>query len=72
MDLGLPDIDGFATTKKIRAINKEIPIIGLTAHAFEEDIKKCFAVKMNEVLTKPVSINDFKKVLMQFVTSTHK
>jgi CheY-like chemotaxis protein len=54
MDLGLPAIDGYKVTKKIRAKNPDLPIVGLTAHAYKSDIKKCYAVKMNDVLIKPV------------------
>jgi PAS domain S-box-containing protein len=63
MDLGLPDIDGYKVTKKIRALYPDLPIIGLTAHADKSDIEKCYAVKMNDVLTKPVVRDDFRRVL---------
>jgi CheY-like chemotaxis protein len=65
MDLGLPDIDGYNVTRKIRKNFEDLMIIGLTAHADSEDMKKCLHVKMNDVLTKPVSLNDFSRVLGQ-------
>jgi len=57
MDIGLPDIDGYETTKRIR-LNElkktHVPIIALTAHAGEENKKHCIDVGMNAVLTKPL------------------
>ncbi|MDQ2993326.1 MAG: ATP-binding protein [Pseudomonadota bacterium] len=63
MDLGLPDTDGYQVTQLIKADHAELPIIGLTAHADSEDIQKCYAVEMNDVLIKPVTIQDFRKML---------
>lgn len=64
MDLQMPRKDGLETTRAIREKEsmegKHIPIVGLTAHAFPEDHKKCFAAGMDDVITKPV---DFKILL---------
>lgn len=57
MDVGLPDMDGFETTRHIRSdmqIRKSLPIIALTAYASEEDANKCIESGMNDVLTKPI------------------
>lgn len=67
MDLGLPDIDGYAATEKIRKKHPNIPIVGLTAHTDSDDIERCFSIKMNDVLTKPVTIEDFRRVLSQLI-----
>lgn len=60
MDIMMPVMDGFAATKAIRALNRSdassIPIIAMTANAFEEDAKKCFAAGMNAHLAKPSEI----------------
>ncbi len=58
MDCRMPNLDGFETTERIRAMDNElarIPIIGLTANATREDCQRCLDVGMNEVLTKPVT-----------------
>ena len=52
-------------TQEIRKLNrpdaKTIPIIALTANAFEEDVKECLEVGMNAHLSKPVDIDLLKK-----------
>ncbi len=58
MDIGLPDMDGCALTKKIRAIESKgehVPIIALTAYASEDDRKNCLDAGMDSVLTKPIN-----------------
>jgi two-component system sensor histidine kinase/response regulator len=58
MDIQMPVMDGLTTTRKIRELpgrNKEqLPIIALTANAFEEDLNNCFAAGMNGHMPKPV------------------
>jgi PAS domain S-box-containing protein len=58
MDVHMPELDGIGATKKIREIEsitgKNVPIIALTAGALKEDQEKCFAVGMNDFLTKPI------------------
>lgn len=60
MDIQMPNLDGYGATKKIRSMeDKEkssIPIIAMTANAFEEDKKNAFAVGMNGHVAKPVDI----------------
>ena len=58
MDVRMPVLDGLAATKEIRnlgkADSKTIPILAMTADAFEDDIKKCLAAGMNDHIAKPV------------------
>ena len=60
MDLMMPVMDGYTATKKIRSLErsdaKTIPIIAMTANAFQEDAEKCIAVGMNAHLAKPLDI----------------
>ena len=66
MDIGLPDVDGFEVTRRIRAkstIKKRIPIIAMTAHVFGHDRKHCFEVGMDEVVAKPVMQDNLIEVL---------
>jgi CheY-like chemotaxis protein len=53
MDINMPLINGFETTKLIRKKGIEIPIIALTAFAKDEISEEAFAVGMNDVLIKP-------------------
>lgn len=53
MDLQMPVLDGFETTKLIREKGWTIPIIALTANAFKSEIDKCLNLGMNDFVTKP-------------------
>ena len=57
MDIMMPKLDGIAATKAIRAMERpdavEIPIIAMTANAFEEDARKCVEAGMNAHLAEP-------------------
>lgn len=60
MDIRMPVMDGLTATKRIRESEHEdsgrIPIVAMTANAFEEDVKKSFEAGMNAHLSKPVDI----------------
>ncbi len=57
MDCQMPVMDGYEASEEIRKLDahKEVPIIALTAYAFEEDRKKCLTSGMNDFITKPVN-----------------
>ena len=66
MDCHMPEMDGFETTEKIRALPAPfgvVPIIALTASTSPEDILACRRSGMNEVLAKPVSLETLQRVL---------
>ena len=68
MDIMMPEMDGYEATKAIRNLSdrpdgKEIPIIAMTANAFEEDKKKAFKAGMNAHIAKPI---DIKTILAVF------
>ena len=71
MDVRMPVMDGYEATKRIRALDNkdvaEIPIIAMTANAFDEDRQASFEVGMNEHIAKPVSIEKLKDVLAMFL-----
>ena len=58
MDLRMPEMDGLEATRRIRAMNrrdaKSIPIIALTANAFDEDVQQSMQAGLNAHLSKPV------------------
>lgn len=54
MDMKMPVMDGLDAARAIRALGHRLPIVALTANAFEEDRRACFSVGMNDVLSKPV------------------
>lgn len=54
MDISLPIMDGYDTTRKIRETLKTTPIIGLSAHAMSGDDEKAKEAGCNDYLTKPL------------------
>ena len=67
MDVQMPEMDGLEATKKIRKREEHtgghISIIALTAHAFEEDRKRCLAAGMDDYTTKPIRIKELFKTI---------
>jgi len=68
MDCQMPEMDGFETTREIRALEKKrllmpICIIAMTASAMQGDRDMCLQAGMNDYLSKPVKIEELKKLL---------
>jgi CheY-like chemotaxis protein len=63
MDIQLPGINGYDTTRKIREFNSTIPIIAQTAsvNPYESDL--AFQAGCNDILVKPFKIDDLRRVL---------
>ena len=68
MDMMMPNMDGLAATRAIRDLPrqdaKEIPIIAMTANAFEEDAQKCLAAGMNAHLAKPIQMKSIVSTIV--------
>ncbi len=70
MDIQMPNMDGYEATMKIRALGtpiSKIPIIAMTANAFEEDRRAAFEAGMNEHITKPMKIDVLLEMIGKFV-----
>ena len=67
MDIQMPNMDGYKATDCIRHLSQpekaNIPIIAMSANAFEEDKKKAFDIKMNDYITKPIDFQKMEEVL---------
>lgn len=66
MDIKMPRMDGLEATRIIRSYSKEIPIIALTAYAFEADKERALEVGCNDFVTKPVSEEALGKALGRY------
>ena len=67
MDMQMPNLNGVDATRRIRAnsLNRETPILAMTANAFEEDRQACLAAGMDDHIGKPVNPETlFKSVLV--------
>ena len=76
MDLMMPVMDGYTATRKIRSLEhsdaKTIPIIAMTANAFQEDAEKCIAVGMNAHLAKPLDIEKMMITICHLVNKENE
>ena len=74
MDIQMPVMDGYTAAERIRAIQVrpgcEIPIIALTADAFESDIAHARRSGMNAFIAKPIDMDDLKKMIETFADTT--
>ncbi len=72
MDIQMPEIDGYAATKIIRSFVDEelanIPIIAMTANAFDEDKRKAFEAGMNAHIAKPIDVKKLWVVMESVLT----
>ncbi len=67
MDVQMPKMDGYTATREIRTLpdnrKANIPIVAMTANAFEEDKRKSYESGMNGHIIKPISMEAIAKVL---------
>ena len=74
MDIQMPGMDGFESTRRIRAIESEknlaaTPIVAITAHVLERDKVQCFRAGMNAFIPKPFEPAVLRDVLAEFIPS---
>jgi len=67
MDLQMPIMNGYEATTIIREIDKQIPIIALTANAMKLDAQKTKKILMNEHISKPINIKELYEVLLKYI-----
>lgn len=69
MDIQMPVMDGYEAARRIRAIypDENIPIIALSANAFEEDRKKSIEAGMNDHVAKPINVKELFAVLAKYL-----
>lgn len=70
MDIRMPVMDGYEATKAIRALERAdsgLPVIAMTADAFEGDVQKCLDAGMNDHIAKPLDIAECMRVLQIYL-----
>ena len=71
MDVRMPEMDGLEATAAIRAMDRpdaqRVPIIAMTANAFDEDVKRSLQVGMNAHLSKPVETEHLYRTLEELI-----
>jgi CheY-like chemotaxis protein len=72
MDIRMPVMDGYEAARAIRALKRPdagtIPIIAMTADAFEEDVQKCLNAGMNAHISKPIDPNRLYQILHDYAS----
>ncbi len=70
MDIQMPKMDGYEATRAIRGLRRKdaqrIPIIAMTANAFEEDVRSALRAGMNAHFSKPIDIDALQKLFQQY------
>ena len=69
-DMQMPEMDGYQATEMIRNLGDSraaVPIVAMTANAFEEDRQKALDAGMNAHVSKPVDMNVLFRVMAKFI-----
>ena len=70
MDIRMPDMNGLDATRIIKEVNHEIPIVALSAYAFDENIREAKAAGCDAFLAKPFRVEDLLDTVGKYVQST--
>ena len=67
MDIQMPVMDGYEATARIREMASDLPVIGFTAHALDEERTMCLKAGMQDQVTKPVDPDNLVEVIQRYI-----
>lgn len=67
MDVKMPLMDGYTATREIRKMNREVPIVAITAFTLDNDRNRALEAGCNEYFTKPVSIEQLRTIKNSYI-----
>ena len=67
MDIRMPDMNGLDATRIIKEVNHDIPVVALSAYAFDENIREAKAAGCDEFLAKPFRVEDLLDTVGKYV-----
>jgi len=67
MDMKMPKMDGYSTTREIRKFNKDVIIIAQTAYGLSGDYEKAIAVGCNDYISKPINVDELKQMIRKYL-----
>ncbi|MFA4866638.1 MAG: response regulator [Pedobacter sp.] len=73
MDLQMPEMDGYETTRHIRNMKsgkKDIPIVAMTAHTIKGEQEKCLSIGMNDFISKPFQAKELYEKVRKLVSAS--
>jgi CheY-like chemotaxis protein/anti-sigma regulatory factor (Ser/Thr protein kinase) len=70
MDISMPRMDGLEASALIREIQPFVPIIAITAHAYEEDRQRILDAGLNDIVLKPIDENGLKRRLRRYLRTS--
>ena len=67
MDIRMPDMNGLDATRIIKEVNPDIPVVALSAYAFDENIREAMAAGCDEFMAKPFRVEDLIDMVEKYV-----
>jgi CheY-like chemotaxis protein len=70
MDISMPRMDGLEASTRIREIHPFLPILAITAHAYEEDRRRILEAGLNDIILKPIDERVLKRRLRRYLNKS--
>ncbi len=67
MDIRMPDMNGLDATRIIKEVNHDVPIIALSAYAFDENVREAKNAGCDDFLAKPFRVEDLIEMVHKYV-----